>query len=88
MPGKLLRISCGVWLMIASASPAAPSPLSSAPIAAALVASGSSRFAFRSAKMSAVAYGDDDQMMRTRGNVSVSKTSLACRSVSFPLGLN
>ena len=44
----------------------------------ALAGSGSELFSFRSAKMSAVAKGEEDQMMRTRGNVSVRRTSLDC----------
>ncbi len=56
--------------------PAPASGSSSAPIATAREGSGSGRCVFRSLKISAVAYGEDDQMMRSRGNDRVSRTSL------------
>ena len=41
-----------------------------------MAGSGCAACVFRSLKISAVAYGEDDQMMRTRGKVSVRRTSL------------
>jgi hypothetical protein len=45
-------------------------------MATAFDASGSGLFSLRSLNIAAVAKGDDDQMMRTRGKVRVRRTSL------------
>jgi hypothetical protein len=48
-------------------------------MAMAFIGSGSGLFAFTSLKISAVAYGDDDHMMRKRGKERVSNTSFDWR---------
>ena len=74
-----LAVTPGMHRKSSSAAAFTPAPTSgssSAPIAIAREGSGSGLFALRSLNMSAVAYGEDDQMMRKRGKWSVSKTSL------------
>lgn len=70
-PGKLLNSSIAAWF------PPCPSPSpppSALPTKIAFSALGSEWFILRSAKMSAVANGLDDQMMRRRGKVRVRRT--------------
>ena len=71
IPGKDCRSSSAAAL-----TPAPASGSSSAPTMIAFVGSGSGLLALRSRKISAVAYGDEDQIIRRRGKVSVSRTSL------------
>ena len=71
IPGKLLSNSSAAVL-----TPAPASGSSSAPTAIACEGSGSGLLSFRSLNISAVANGEDDQIMRTRGKVKVRRTSL------------
>lgn len=71
IPGKLLSNSSAAAL-----TPAPISGSSSAPTAIAWDGSGSALLSLRSLKISAVANGDDDQIMRTRGNERQRRTSL------------
>lgn len=75
IPGRHLRSSSAAAL-----TPAPASGSSSAPMAMALATSGSWLFVLRSLKISVVAYGEEDQMMRTLGNVNVRRTILDWRA--------
>ena len=68
IPGKLRNTSSAAALI-----PAPASGSSSAPTAIAFLGSGSGLFSLRSLKICALAYGDEDHMIRTRGKDSVSR---------------
>ena len=71
IPGKHRKSSSAAALI-----PAPISGSSSAPTAIAFVGSGSALLVLRSLDMSALAYGDEDHIIRRRGNVSVNRTIL------------
>jgi hypothetical protein len=71
IPGRHRKSSSAAALI-----PAPTSGSSSAPTATAFVGSGSALLALRSLKISALAYGDEDHIIRRRGKVSVNRTIL------------
>ncbi len=76
-PGTVASMSWGSVLKGRSSAVASRS----SPARTAAIGSGSSCWALRRSKISAVSYGELDQMMRSLGNASVRSTSLLCRSL-------
>lgn len=74
------KSSARVFTSSSSVPPALPS---STPKEIALATSGSAKFALSSRTISADAYGDDDQIIRSRGNDSVRRTSFDWTRFSF-----